>query len=433
MNSKVQLSKRACYLCGAILLVGPVEGAIPIDEIVAVVNGDCVLASELQRDTRRIAEELRQRGSSPPSPSVLKRQVLDRLVLKKIQLEVALRAGLQVDDATLDKAVANIAADNGLSLPQFRAILERDGYNFSQFKRDVRDEILITKLRQREIDERVQITDIEIDDFLATQQQQGGKESEYHLAHILVALPEGAGEENVEETRQNAGEVLARLRAGADFQQAALSASDDQQALEGGDLGWLTVTNIPSLFADKVDGLHKGDISELIQSPSGFHIIKLMDLRRDETHMIKQTKARHILIKPNELVSKKDANTRLSQLRLRLIGGENFAELARSHSDDRASSANGGELGWVNAGDLVPRFEEVMNRLQAADISQPFETEFGWHIVQVLERRDYDGTEEVRRADAKAAIRKRKIEEEHEIWLRRLRDEAYVEYRIDSE
>ncbi|MGH8625249.1 MAG: peptidylprolyl isomerase, partial [Gammaproteobacteria bacterium] len=383
--------------------------------------------------TRRIAEELRQRGSSPPSPSVLKLQVLERLVLKKIQLEVALRAGLQVDDATLDKAVANIAAENGLSLPQFRAILERDGYNFSQFKRDVRDEILITKLRQREIDERVQITDIEIDDFLATQQQQGGKESEYHIAHILVALPEGAGEEHVEETRQNAGEVLARLRAGADFQQAALSASDDQQALEGGDLGWRTVANLPSLFADKVDELHKGDISELIQSASGFHIIKLMDLRRDETHMIKQTKARHILIKPNELVSEQEAKTRLSQLRLRLMGGENFAELARSHSDDRASSANGGELGWVNAGDLVPRFEEVMNHLQAGDISQPFETEFGWHIVQVLERRDYDGTEEVRRADAKAAIRKRKIEEEHEIWLRRLRDEAYVEYRIDSE
>jgi len=433
MNSRVQLSRLACYLYGAILLVGPVEGAIPIDEIVAVVNGDCVLGSELQRDTRRIAEELRQRGSSPPSPSALKLQVLERLVLKKIQLQVALRAGLQVDDAALNKAVANIAADNGLSLPQFRAILERDGYNFSQFKRDVRDEILITKLRQREIDERVQITDVEIDDFLATQQQQGGKESEYHLAHILVALPEGAGEEHVEETRQNAGEVLARLRAGADFHQAALSSSDDQQALEGGDLGWRTVANLPSLFADKVDELHKGDISELIQSPSGFHIIKLMDLRRDETHMIKQTKARHILIKPHELVSEQEAKTRLSQLRLRLIGGENFAELARSHSDDRASSANGGELGWVNAGDLVLRFEEVMNHLQAGDISQPFETEFGWHIVQVLERRDYDGTEEVRRADAKAAIRKRKIEEEHEIWLRRLRDEAYVEYRIDSE
>ncbi|MGH8612851.1 MAG: peptidylprolyl isomerase [Gammaproteobacteria bacterium] len=433
MNSKVRLSKLACYLCSFHLLVGPADGAIPIDEIVAVVNGDCVLRSELQRDTRRIAEDLRQRGGSPPSPSGLKQQVLERLVLKKIQLQVALRAGLQVDDATLNKAVNNIAADNGLSILQFRNILERDGYNFNQFKRDVRDEILITKLRQREIDERIQITDIEIDDFLATQQQQGGKESEYHLAHILVAFPDGADDKQVDETRKDAAEALARLRGGADFQQTALSASDGQQALEGGDLGWRTVANLPSLFADKVDELKRGEISELIQSPSGFHIIKLMDVRRDETHMIKQTKARHILIKPNELVSKQDAKTRLSQLRLRLLGGENFAELARSHSDDRASSANGGELGWVNAGDLVPRFEEVMNHLQAGDISQPFETEFGWHIVQVLERRDYDGTEEIRRADAKATIRKRKIEEEHEIWLRRLRDEAYVEYRIDSE
>jgi peptidyl-prolyl cis-trans isomerase SurA len=430
MNSKVRL---VCHLCAFLVVAGSGEAAIPIDEIVAVVNGDCVLASELKRDTRRIEEELRQRGGSAPSPLELRSQVLERLVLKKIQLQVALRAGLKVDDATLDKAVENIAADNGLSIAQFRAVLERDGYNFNQFKRDVRDEILITKLRQREIDERIQITDMEIDDFLATQQQQGGKESEYRLAHTLVALPEGADEAQVAETRRKADEVLARLREGADFQHTALSVSDGQQALEGGDLGWRTVANLPTLFADKVSKLEKGGIGELIQSPSGFHIIKLMDVRRDETHMIKQTKVRHILVKPNEVVSEQDAKTRLSQLRLRLLGGENFSELARSHSDDRASSANGGELGWVNAGDLVPRFEEVMNHLQAGEISQPFETEFGWHIVQVLERRDYDGTEEVRRADAKAAIRKRKIEEEHEIWLRRLRDEAYVEYRIDSE
>lgn len=403
-----------------------------IDRIVAVVNDEVVMASELRRHTQRITAELRQRETPLPPSQVLEKQVLERLVLIRIQLQLAAQNNLRVDDDTLNRTISNIAADNKLSLAKFREILEQEGYNFSQFREDIRDEILVARLRQRQIDNLVHVSEREIDNYLATQAHQGNIDMEYRLAHILIATPEAASPETIEAAREKAEDVLKQLREGSDFNQMAVAVSDDQQALEGGELGWRLATELPSAFIDTVISLQVNDLSGLIRSPSGFHIIKLLDKRSSAAEKIRQTKARHILIKPNEVISSDEAQRRLRQLKLRIAGGEDLAELARSHSDDKATAAKGGDLGWVAPGDLMPKFEEVMNSLTPGAVSDPFETPFGWHIVQVLDRREQDDTGEILRAKARAAIRKRKIEEEYQAWLRRLRDEAYVEYRLDE-
>ena len=403
-----------------------------IDRIVAVVNDEVVMASELRRHTQRITAELRQRETPLPPSQVLEKQVLERLVLIRIQLQLAAQNNLRVDDDTLNRTISNIAADNKLSLAKFREILEQEEYNFSQFREDIRDEILVARLRQRQIDNLVHVSEREIDNYLATQAHQGNIDMEYRLAHILIATPEAASPETIEAAREKAEDVLKQLREGSDFNQMAVAVSDDQQALEGGELGWRLATELPSAFIDTVISLQVNDLSGLIRSPSGFHIIKLLDKRSSATEKIRQTKARHILIKPNEVISSDETQRRLRQLKLRIAGGEDLAELARSHSDDKATAAKGGDLGWVAPGDLMPKFEEVMNSLTPGAVSDPFETPFGWHIVQVLDRREQDDTGEILRAKARAAIRKRKIEEEYQAWLRRLRDEAYVEYRLDE-
>lgn len=420
----------ALALSHSMIVVRP-AAAEDLDQIVALVNDDVVMRSELDRQIRRVTSQLQQQGTKVPAPEALEKQVLERLIVGKLQLQLADATGIKVDDETLNQAITNIAKQNGVSLTQFRDILEKDGYEFSVFREDIRDEIKMTRLRQREIDNTVTVTDREVDNYLATQKQQGGIESEYHVAHILVATPEGASADQIEETRTRAQSILETLRGGADFEQTAIARSDGQQALQGGDLGWRKASQLPTIFADVVGRMKEGDISELIRSPSGFHIVKLVGERSSgKQQVIQQTHVQHILIKPNELTSAEDARTRLQQLKLRIEGGADFAELARSNSDDRASSGNGGDLGWVGPGDLVPEFEAVMNALQPGQVSAPFTSQFGLHIVRVLDRRTVDGTNEVRRAQAREAIRERKIDEERETWLRRLRDEAYVEYRL---
>lgn len=403
-----------------------------VDRIVAVVNDDVVMESELQRHIQRITAELTQQNTRLPSPQVLRKQVLERLILMKIQLQLAAQNNLRVDDDTLNRAISNIAAENRVSLERFREILEQGGYNFSQFREDIRDEILIARLRQHQIDNLIHVSEKEIDNYLATQAQQGNIDTEYRLAHILIAIPEAASPEEIEAARQKAEEILKRLRAGEDFNQMAVAVSDDSQALEGGDLGWRKFTELPAAFMDAVISLPQGKTSGLIRSPSGFHIIKLLDKRSGETRIVRQTRARHILITPNEVISGAEAQRRLQELNRRIEAGEDFAELARSHSMDKGSAAKGGDLGWVSSGELTPKFEEAMNSLARGEISDPFETQFGWHIVQVLDRRDQENSDEFLRAKAREAIRRRKIEEEYQAWLRRLRDESYVEYRLDG-
>lgn len=403
-----------------------------LDRIVAVANDNVITLTELEAETRTIKQQLRGQNTKPPPDDILRKQVLERLIVKRLQLEVAARNNVRVDDQTLNLALRNIATQNNLSLGQFRDVLEKEGFSFDKFRENIRDEITIQRLQARQVDNRVTVTDGEVEDFLATQSGRPNANREYHLAHILVAVPEASSPEKIQAARREAEEVLHKLRSGADFGQIAAASSDGQQALQGGDLGWRKVGQLPTIFSDVVVKLQDGEISDLIRSPSGFHIIKLVETRGESQHVITQTQARHILLRTNELTSDHDARIRLAQLKERIEGGESFADLARSHSNDKGSAVNGGDLGWVSPGDLVPQFEEAMNALVPGQISEPFETQFGWHIVQVLGRREYDNTEEFKKAQARKLLRQRKIEEELQAWLRRLRDEAYVEYHLEE-
>ncbi len=403
-----------------------------LDRILAVVNDDIIMQSELDDAMRTIKQQLQQQNRPVPPDSTLQRQVLERLIVMRLQLQLANSTGIRVDDETLNRTVQNIAQQNGMSLTEFRNVLERDGFSFAKFREDIRNEIIINRLQQRQVTNRITVTEQEVDNFLANQNVQGTKNVKYHLAQILIAVPEGASPQQIQEARAKAQQVLEELRAGADFAQKAVAISNGQQALEGGDLGWREAGQIPTLFVDTVLKMKPGEISEPVRSPSGFHIVKLVDVQNNEKHVITQTHARHILIRTNEITSSSDARARLEQLKGRIESGEEFATLARSHSEDNGSAMKGGDLGWASPGDMVPRFEETMNRLKPGEVSEPFETQFGWHIVQVLERREHDNTEEFRRSKARELIRQRKAEEELDIWLRRLRDEAYVEYRLDG-
>jgi peptidyl-prolyl cis-trans isomerase SurA len=430
MSRALQLLYRAVIGIVAAHLLAGAAAAAKLDHIVAVVNDDVILESELERQMTRVSSELSQRGTPMPPRHIFERQVLERLILTRIQLQEAELGGIRVDDERLNQTIRRIADDNQVSLEEFRRILESDGYSFVQFREDIRSEIIISQLRQRQVDNRIIVTDREIDNYLANQEQQGNIDSEYHLAHILIAIPAGADANQIEALRAKAEDAVQRARSGADFSLLAAEMSDGQGALEGGDLGWRKADRLPSLFAPFAKNMNPGEISDIIESPNGYHIVKLLDRRAGEKIMIPQTKARHILITPNELVSEDDAITRLEQIKIRLDGGADFAELARAHSDDRGSALKGGDLGWVSPGDLVPEFEEVMTQLTLNETSRPFKSRFGWHVVQVLERRKYDGTDAVIRSKAREAIRQRKSEEELQTWLQRLRDEAYVEFRL---
>jgi len=404
--------------------------AEPLDAIIAVVNDDVVMASEINRMFERVKAELQQQRGDPPPDAALRRQVLERLIVMKIQLQLAAQTGLKVDDDTLNRAVSNIASENGMPLARFREAVERDGYDFAQFREDVRAEIIISRLRQREVSNLVHVSDREIDNYLATQVQQDTIEMEYRLAHILVATPQAASEEDAEKARKKAEKLLRRVRAGDDFLRIAAENSDDPQAPDS-DPGWRKAGEVPTVLSEAVTSLREGEVSDVIGSPSGYHIIKLLGVRSaGEDLTVKQTRARHILIKPSELMSSDDVRERLHKLKKRIEAGDDFDDLARSHSEDKATAAKGGDLGWVGPGDLAPKFDEVMGPISLNGISDPFETELGWHIVQVLKRRDHDNTREALRGKARDAIRRRKIEETGQAWLRRLRDEAYVEYRF---
>ncbi|MCH7695818.1 MAG: peptidylprolyl isomerase [Proteobacteria bacterium] len=389
------------------------------------------MLSELEEKVLTIKNQLREQGTSLPPSSILEKQVLDRLILTKLQTQMAANTGIRVDDETLNRTISNIAAENQLTLAQFREILESDNYSYEKFREDIRNEILISRLRQRQVDNRVVVSEREIENFLSSQALQDEFDKEFRLAHILIATPEGISIEKKATAKQTAQKVLKELSAGQDFAQMAATHSDGQQALDGGDLGWRKAGQVPTLFADFVADMQKGDVSELITSPSGYHIIKLTDVRASEQIVVTQTNARHILIRPNELITEDGAKARLQQLKQRIEGGDDFAELAKGNSIDTVSAADGGNLGWVGPGDLVPQFEQIMDTLAPGEISNPFKTQFGFHIVQVLERREHDSTEDVKRAKARNAIRQRKMEEARENWLREMRDEAYVEYRLE--
>ncbi len=418
----------ACFVS----ISAPTRAADPVDRIVAVVEKDVVLYSELAERVKTVKGQLQEQSTPLPPESVLEKQVLDRLVLTKLQIQMAENTGIRVDDETLNQTISKIAAENQLTLSQFREILEKDGYTYDDFREDIRNEILLSRLRQRQVENRVFVSDREIDDFLINMQHQGGLEKEYLISHVLISLPDSPTSEVLEQTQQLALKVQKELQEGGDITAIAATYSDGEQGLEGGDLGWRKYSQVPSLFTDFIATMVKGDISELIRSPSGFHIIKLMDVRDGENLVVSQTHARHILIKPSEIATEAQVIDRLKALKVRLENGDDFSELARGNSEDLVSAAEGGDLGWSNPGDLVPEFENEMKALALNQISEPFQTQYGWHILQVLERRDYDSTDDIRRARAREVLRQRKLDEAQETWLRQLRDEAYVEYRLEK-
>ena len=431
-NMQYKICCAIMTLAWFVSISAPTRAADPVDRIVAVVEKDVVLYSELAERVKTVKGQLQEQGTPLPPESVLEKQVLDRLVLTKLQIQMAENTGIRVDDETLNQTISKIAAENQLTLSQFREILEKDGYTYDDFREDIRNEILLSRLRQRQVENRVFVSDREIDDFLINMQHQGGLEKEYLISHVLISLPDSPTSEVLEQTQQLALKVQKELQEGGDITAIAATYSDGEQGLEGGDLGWRKYSQVPSLFTDFIATMVKGDISELIRSPSGFHIIKLMDVRDGENLVVSQTHARHILVKPSEIATEAQVIDRLKALKVRLENGDDFSELARGNSEDLVSAAEGGDLGWSNPGDLVPEFENEMKALALNQISEPFQTQYGWHILQVLERRDYDSTDDIRRARAREVLRQRKLDEAQETWLRQLRDEAYVEYSLEQ-
>ena len=406
---------------------------VPIDRIVAVVNKDVVTQSELDEHVAFAERELRRQGTPLPDRKVLERQILERLILEKAQLQLAQQNGLKVGDAQLDAAVERIAESNHLTLPDFRAALERDGVNFEKFRDQVRNQILLTQLREREVDDKIEVSDSEVDRYLQQHEAADGVHLEYELAHILVRLPDEASPEQIEQARARAEKARAEALGGGDFAKIAATYSDASDAMRGGAMGWRPRDRLPDLFVNALKTMKPGDVSPVMRSPAGFHVIKLI-AQRDAAAgpPVMQTHVRHILIKTNEVVSSDEARRKLLDLRQRIVlGHESFAKLARLYSQD-ASASNGGDLGWVYPGDTVPEFERAMNALKPGEISEPVKTPFGWHLIEVLARRVAPVGANRLRLQARQALRERKADEAYQEWLRQLRDRTYVRIRLDD-
>ena len=406
---------------------------VVLDRIVAVVNDEVVTRVELHERVQLALKQLRAQGTPPPALPVLEKQLLDRLITDRVQLQYAKETGLRVDDAELDRALARIAKDNQMTLPEMRRALEKDGIPYSKFREDIRNEIVIGRLREREVDTKLAVSESEIDNLLKSQQsRQSNSHDEYNVSHILVAVPENASPEQVQNRRARAEEALAQLKNGADFRQVVAAFSDAPDALQGGAMGWRPSTRIPTLFAETLATLRPGEVSAVLRSGNGFHLLRLNDKRGGSAPvLIQQTRARHILIKTNEAVSESEARNRLQALKERVDNKANFGELARVHSED-SSASKGGELGWLSPGDTVPEFERAMNLLQPGEVSAPVQSQFGWHLIQVLERRTEDMSKERQRLVARQELRARKSDEAYQEWVRQMRDKAYVELRLEE-
>ncbi len=439
MTHAPQRPRRALPLLATLLLV--LLGALPaqagvqwLDRIVAIAGQEVITARELDQAVQRIVQQLQAQHAELPPAAALRRQVLERLIVEKLQLQRARRLGIRIDDITLDKAIANIAAENNLSLTRFRQALQREGVSFPDFREQIRRELTITALRKREVDRRLHVSEQEVDELIARNRAAMNGHRQYHLRHILIAVPEAASPQQVRAAREEARKVVAEARAGADFAQLAIAHSDGQHALEGGDLGWREEERLPTLFVDTVRHLQPGQVSDPLRSPSGFHIVKLEAVKGSgEGLTVTQRHARHILLKAGDGRTPRMVRNQLEAIRAKVAQGADFAELARRYSQDPGSAAQGGDLGWTAAGAFVPEFEAVLSRLQPGQISEPFQTRFGWHIVQLLGRRQGTLGEDELRKRAREFLVSQKREEALQLWLRRLRDEAYVEIRLDGQ
>ena len=409
----------------AVLLLALPGTASELDRVAAVVNGDVILVSEVERRFRHLVFDLRQTGSRLPTQEALVRRSLDELILERLQLGIAERLGLRVSDARVDRTIEGIARRHNATLVDLGHALESGGIPFVDFRERIRNDLVVEGVRRREVLNRIRVSDEEVARYLSRPDQAPAEGEEYLVGHILIPR---AGDDTA--ARATAEGVLRHLRAGESFAALARRHSSGARASEGGILDWRPAAALPSLFADVIPDLAPGDTSDIIESSSGFHIVRLLDIRSAGQSMVPQTRAAHILVTLKPLVSDDDARLRLERLRERVLQGEDFGELARFHSDDTTSAVRGGDLGWLSPGGAAPEFEAVVNAMEEGELSEPFKSSFGWHLVRVLDRRDHDNTEEVRRARARNAVFQRKANEELTAWLGELRDNAFVRIRL---
>ncbi len=400
-----------------------------IDSIVALVDEDVVLRSELDTAIKGIVDRIRSQGGNLPPQDLLEKQVLERLIIRKLQLQRALQTGIRVSDTDIDQAVTSLASQNGLTVMQMRQVIETDGEDFAEFRRNIGEEILGERLRQRIINSMDPISDTEVDILLASEEFAGG---EYNISHIMMNLPEGATPAQISDIRNKINDVHAELEDGLDFASAAISYSQSQEALEGGEVGWRDLNSVPRSFSDAIANLRGGQYTVPIRSPAGFHIIKVNDYRERSRVMNNEHHARHILVETNELMTARDAMAQITELRQQIVDGEDFGEIAKEHSDDSTSANLGGDMGWFQSGAYGDRVEQMLEGLEIGQVSEAFQSQVGWHIIESLGEREVDVTEEAIRQRARESIRQSKSDAEVDRYLRQMREEAFVESRLDA-
>ena len=437
---KLNMSKMKILFCAALLVFNsavakedPQAQVATIDDVVVVVNDDVITKNELDDRVKSVISQLKKQGTPLPEMSVLKKQILERMITDMLQAQYAKESGVKVDDTQLDLAMTSIAHQNNFAtLAEFLDKLKSQGVDVKKFREEIRSEMIAKKLRDREVDSKLAISEKEVDNYLANKSQMGQQNEEYHLAHILVVVPEQASADKIQASRERAEHALTQLAGGADFAQVAAGTSDANDALKGGDLGWRPADRIPPMFMNALKGLKPGENTGILRSPSGFHILKLVDKRNGSAAVvITQTHARHILIKTSEITTSAEAKKRLLAIKQRIDAGADFAEEARRHSED-GSAAEGGDLDWLSPGQTVSEFEDEMNKLKVGEMGI-VETQFGWHLIQVLARRNTDVSDQQKRQQARMAIASFKSEELYQDWLRQLRDRAFIEYHLDDD
>ena len=426
--------------CAMLLAFNPAVGkddpqsqVATIDDVVVVVNDDVITKNELDERVKSVISQLQKQGTPLPEQSVLRKQILERMITDMLQSQYAKESGVRVDDTQLDLAMTSIAHQNNFAtLAEFLDKLKSQGVDVKKFREEIRSEMVAKKLRDREVESKLAISEKEVDNYLANKAKMGLENEEYHLAHILVVVPEQASADKIQAARERADHALSQLAAGADFAQVAAGTSDANDALKGGDLGWRPTDRIPPLFLNELKALKVGENTGVLRSPSGFHILKLVDKRSGSAPVvITQTHARHILIKTSEITTSAEAKKRIMAIKQRIDAGASFAEEAKRYSED-GSAAQGGDLDWLSPGQTVPEFEDAMNKLKVGEMAV-VETQFGWHLIEVLARRNTDVSDQQKRQQARMAIASFKSEELYQDWLRQLRDRAFIEYHLDDD
>ncbi|PKM30904.1 MAG: molecular chaperone SurA [Gammaproteobacteria bacterium HGW-Gammaproteobacteria-11] len=417
-------------LCAGLLFNMAQAQVVPLDRVAAIVDNDVVMLSQVEQRMAAVRQQLVERGAQLPPDDILREQVLDRLVVESIQLQMGDRAGIRIDDASLNQTMAQLAERNGVSLEQFRAALERDGISYNQAREQIRQEMIINRVRQRRVAERIQVSEQEVRNFLNSEAGRIETAADYQLAMIVLPVPETATQEQVARIADTAQEIYTELRGGADFTSLAVSRSGGDTALEGGELGWRKGAQLPGPFANAIAALEIGEVTAPIRSPAGYHILKLQDKRGGDGQMVDEYQVRHILIKPSEIRSEGEAAELMQRIYERIGNGESFATLARAVSEDPGSALNGGSLNWITPDAMVPEFREVMLSSPMNQVSRPFQSQFGWHVLEVQDKRTVDMTSEMREQQARNLLQNRKFDEELQTWLLEIRGDAYVEIKI---